>query len=49
MLSFSMGILRVGGAVAQVGFVADGSHTITTADFVAMVRRAGARLAAMPG
>jgi DNA-directed RNA polymerase specialized sigma24 family protein len=48
-LSFSMGIVRVGGAVAQVGFVADGDHTMATADFVALVRRAGTRLTAMAG
>ncbi len=47
MLNFSMGIVRSGGAVAQVGFVADGSHTMTTRQFVALVSRAGERLAAM--
>jgi DNA-directed RNA polymerase specialized sigma24 family protein len=48
-LSFSMGIVRVGGAVAQIGFVADGTHTMSTEDFVGLVRRGGARLGAMPG
>jgi DNA-directed RNA polymerase specialized sigma24 family protein len=46
-LAFSMGIVRTGGALAQVGFVADGDHTMTTQDFVALVHRAGARLDAM--
>ncbi|HEY2878029.1 hypothetical protein [Nocardioides sp.] len=47
-MTFDMGVVRSGGAVAQVGFVPDGSHTMTTAQFVALVRRAGERLAAMP-
>lgn len=47
-LTFSMGVVRAGGAVAQVGFVPDGRHTITTARFVALVHRAGERLRAMP-
>jgi hypothetical protein len=47
-LTFLMGIVRSGGAVAQVGFVPDGRHTMTAAEFVALVRRAGERLAAMP-
>lgn len=47
-LTFSMGIVRSGGAVAQVGFVADGRHTMTTAQFLALVQRAGERLSAMP-
>jgi hypothetical protein len=47
-LTFFMGIVRSGGAVAQVGFVPDGPHTMTTQQFVAVVRRAGERLAAMP-
>jgi len=46
-VTFLMGIVRSGGAVAQVGFVPDGRHTMTDADFVALVRRAGERLAAM--
>ena len=46
-LTFSMGVVRDGGAVAQVGFVPDGRHTITTAGFVALVHRAGERLRAM--
>ncbi len=45
---FYMGIVRSGGAVAQVGFVADGPHTMATTQFVALVRRAGERLEAMP-
>ena len=44
---FDMGIVRRGGAVAQVGFVPDGSHTMTTGQFTALVRRAGERLEAM--
>lgn len=47
-LTFSMGVVRSGGAVAQVGFVPDGRHTITTTRFVALVHRAGERLRAMP-
>jgi DNA-directed RNA polymerase specialized sigma24 family protein len=47
-VTFYMGIVRRGGAVAQVGFVPDGSHTMTTAQFVALVGRAGERLEAMP-
>lgn len=46
-VTFYMGIIRSGGAVAQVGFVPDGSHTMTTAQFAALVRRAGERLGAM--
>jgi hypothetical protein len=48
-VTFLMGVVRNGGAVAQVGFVPDGHHTMTAAEFVALVRRAGERLAAMPG
>jgi hypothetical protein len=47
-VTFYMGVIRRGGAVAQVGFVPDGSHTIATPQFVAVVRRAGERLDAMP-
>jgi DNA-directed RNA polymerase specialized sigma24 family protein len=47
-VTFYMGIVRHGGAVAQVGFVPDGAHTLTTLQFVALVGRAGERLAAMP-
>jgi DNA-directed RNA polymerase specialized sigma24 family protein len=47
-VTFLMGVVRSGGAVAQVGFVADGHHTIGETAFVALVRRAGERLAAMP-
>jgi hypothetical protein len=47
-VTFFMGIVRSGGAVAQVGFVPDGVHTMTTRQFVALVRRAGERLLAMP-
>ena len=48
-VTFFMGVAQVGGAVAQVGFVPDGTHTMTTAQFVALVGRAGERLASMPG
>jgi len=47
-VTFFMGIVRSGGAVAQVGFVPDARHTMTTEQFVALVRRAGQRLAALP-
>jgi hypothetical protein len=47
-VTFYMGVVRRGGALAQVGFVPDGSHTLTTQQFVALVGRAGERLAAMP-
>ena len=47
-VTFFMGVTRAGGAVAQVGFVPDGSHTMTTTQFVALVARAGERLSAMP-
>ena len=46
-LTFLMGVIRRGGAVAQVGFVPDGRHTMSTDEFVALVHRAGERLAAM--
>jgi DNA-directed RNA polymerase specialized sigma24 family protein len=46
-LTFYMGITRTGGGVAQVGFVPDGSHTMTTPQFVALVGRAGERLGAL--
>jgi DNA-directed RNA polymerase specialized sigma24 family protein len=46
-VTFDMGIVRHGSAVAQVGFMPDGKHTVTTGQFVALVRRAGERLAAM--
>ena len=45
-VTFYMGVVRRGGAVAQVGFVPDGSHTMTPAQFTALVQRAGERLAA---
>ncbi len=48
-VTFLMGVARSGGAVAQVGFVPDGRHTMTEAQFVALVRRAGERLTTMPG
>jgi hypothetical protein len=48
-VTFYMGIVRHRGAVAQVGFVPDGSHTMTTRQFVALVGRAAERLDAMPG
>jgi hypothetical protein len=47
-VTFYMGVVRRGGAVAQVGFVPDGAHTMPPSAFVALVRRAGERLAAMP-
>ncbi len=47
-VTFYMGVVRNGGAVAQVGFVPDRTHTMTTAQFVALVRRASERLDAMP-
>jgi DNA-directed RNA polymerase specialized sigma24 family protein len=47
-VTFYMGIVRHRGAVAQVGFVPDGTHTLTNRQFVALVTRAGERLAAMP-
>jgi DNA-directed RNA polymerase specialized sigma24 family protein len=47
-MTFYMGVVRRGGAVAQVGFVPDGTHTMAPAQFVALVRRAGERLRAMP-
>jgi hypothetical protein len=46
-VTFYMGVVRNGGAVAQVGFVPDGSHTMTPDQFTALVHRAGERLAAM--
>jgi DNA-directed RNA polymerase specialized sigma24 family protein len=46
-VTFYMGIVRRGGALAQVGFVPDGTHTMTTQQFVALVGRAGERLTAM--
>jgi DNA-directed RNA polymerase specialized sigma24 family protein len=48
VVTFLMGVVRNRGAVAQVGFVPDGRHTMTTAEFVALVHRAGERLSAMP-
>ena len=48
VVTFYMGVVRSGSAVAQVGFVPDGRHSMTTAQFTALVRRAGERLAAMP-
>ncbi len=46
-VTFYMGVARHDGAIAQVGFVPDGSHTMTPAQFTALVRRAGERLVAM--
>ncbi len=48
VMTFYMGVARVGSAVAQVGFVPDGPHSMTTRQFLALVHRAGERLAAMP-
>jgi hypothetical protein len=47
-MTFYMGIVRRGGALAQVGFVPDGTHTMQAAQFVGLVHRAGERLVAMP-
>ncbi len=47
-VTFYMGVVRHGGAVAQVGFVPDRAHTMTPGQFTALVRRAGERLGAMP-
>jgi DNA-directed RNA polymerase specialized sigma24 family protein len=47
-VTFLMGIARAGGAVAQVGFVPDGRHTMSEEQFVALVRRAQQRLSQMP-
>ena len=47
-VTFYMGVVRNGGAVAQVGFVPDRTHSMTTQQFVALVRRASERLGAMP-
>ena len=46
-VTFYMGVVRHGGAVSQVGFVPDGKHTMTPADFTALVHRAGERLGQM--
>ncbi len=46
-VTFYMGVVRNGGAVAQVGFVPDGTHTMSAAQFVALVRRAADRLESM--
>lgn len=46
-VTFWMGIARRGGVVAQVGFVPDGRHNVSSAAFVALVHRAQDRLAAM--
>ncbi|HEX3932516.1 MAG TPA: hypothetical protein VHW64_17610 [Nocardioides sp.] len=47
-LTMYMGVVRDAGAVAQLGFVPDGTHTMSTADFLALLHRAGERLSAMP-
>ena len=47
-VTYYMGIVRHGGAVAQVGFVPDRSHTMAPGQFAALLRRAGERLSAMP-
>ena len=47
-VTFYMGVVRNGGAVAQVGFVPDRTRSMTTQQFVALVRRASERLGAMP-
>lgn len=43
-VTFWMGVARVGTTIGQVGFIPAGDVTITQADFVALVRRAQARL-----
>jgi hypothetical protein len=48
VMTFYMGVARAGSAVAQVGFVPDGRHSMTKRQFIALVQRAGERLAAMP-
>lgn len=47
-VQFLMGIVRDGTSVAQVGFVPDGKATISPEAFDALVKRALARLDAMP-
>lgn len=42
-----MGVAREGDAVAQVGFVPTQGYTMSSADFVAVVRRAAERVAAL--
>lgn len=45
---YLMAVVRSGAHVAQLGFVPDGSKTITDADFLALAKRAAERLA-LPG
>ncbi|WP_243056802.1 hypothetical protein [Nocardioides sp. SR21] len=47
-VQFLMGIVRDGTSIAQVGFVPDGKATISNDAFDALVKRALARLDAMP-
>lgn len=47
-ITYLMGIVRRGTALAQVGFVPGPRATVTDAAFVALVRRAADRLPAMP-
>ena len=47
-VSFLMGIVREGTAIAQVGFVPDGDVTMAPGEFIALVERAGQRLPALP-
>ncbi len=47
-VTYLMGIVRAGTAVAQVGFVPERGVTMGPGDFVALVARAGERLPAMP-
>ena len=47
-VSFLMGIVREGTAIAQVGFVPDGDVTMAPGEFIALVERAGERLPALP-
>ncbi|MFL6001309.1 MAG: hypothetical protein ACJ72P_00720 [Nocardioides sp.] len=47
-VTYLMGIVRAGTAVAQVGFVPEPDVTMGSGDFVELVERAGERLPAMP-
>lgn len=47
-VTFLMGVVRTGTAVAQVGFVPEGSVTMGSDAFVALVERASERLPQMP-
>lgn len=47
-VTFLMGVVRNRTAVAQLGFVPSAEVTMRADDFVALLKRAGARLSAMP-